>query len=512
MVSQVKAFPSSQFAREHFVSGPIFQRNFKITLKQLRHRAGKFIHRLGELVGGSRYGGPTASVKVSVHTPDIRPTECLIEDSEPYAWDWLGREDFGSGLRRLTTYGSGSGSILVDGAWGVGKTTFLRMWTASMRKEGRPVVEINAWKGDYADAPFDNIVLQFERELVQFGKLHSKWKRAVARIPLLLTVALFEVWAQAHGIYTLVLVANVVKALRQAARSSPSEEQRMNNLKANLGGAARRHWKKSRNSLVLVIDELDRCRPDYALRFLETMKHVFEVDYVTFVVGANAQELAYAVTGVYGADFDGAGYIERFFDIKLPLPIGDRRKFIHETLKDARWESSAGKEITLNIGSQDISAEDFAAELLEHTNLGARQIKKALKHIAITLLFNRPADDEVTATIVMLGLVRHVSIEAYQAINRPEIHRGDVFNLMVSSLGVSANDRDTVSLTKKLLSRLMERQPTSSSERNEGTDPTNSQAIGRGKPVDLIALARDALDAIKVEDGDPRTTADSGTS
>lgn len=478
-----------------------------MTLKQLRHKAGKFIHRLGELVGGSRYGGPTASVKVSLHTPDIRPTECLIEDSEPYAWDWLGREDFGSGLRRLTAYGSGSGSILVDGAWGVGKTTFLRMWTASMRKEGRPVVEINAWKGDYEDAPFDNIVRQFERELVQFRKLHSKWKRAVARIPLLRTVALFEVWAQAHGIYTLVLVANVVKALRQAARSSPSEEQRMNNLKANLGGAARRHWKKSRNSLVLVIDELDRCRPDYALRFLETMKHVFEVDYVTFVVGANAQELAHAVTGVYGADFDGAGYIERFFDIKLHLPIGDRRKFIRESLKDARWESSAGKKIGLKMGSRDVSAEEFAAELLEHTHLGARQIKKALQHIAITLLFNRSVDDELAATIVMLGLVRHVSIEAYQAFNRRQILRINVLDFMMSSMGGNADDPDTKSVINKLVKGLLERQPTSRSERKEGTDVPDSQA----HPVDLIASARDALDAIKVEDGDGGTSAESGS-
>ena len=75
---------------------------------------------------------------------------------------------------------------------------------------------------------------------------------------------------------------------------------------------------------VIVIDELDRCRPDYAVRFMETIKHVFEVEHVTFVIAANSTEFGHAMSGVYGDKFDGERYLERFFDIRLQLPEGTR--------------------------------------------------------------------------------------------------------------------------------------------------------------------------------------------
>ncbi len=71
-------------------------------------------------------------------------------------------------------------------------------------------------------------------------------------------------------------------------------------LETQLTVAARYYGGRRRQSLIVVIDELDRCRPDYALRFLETIKHVLEVPCVPFIIAANARELSQAVNGVYG--------------------------------------------------------------------------------------------------------------------------------------------------------------------------------------------------------------------
>ena len=71
--------------------------------------------------------------------------------------------------------------------------------------------------------------------------------------------------------------------------------------------------------IVVMIDELDRCRPDYAVRFLETVKHIFEVDHVAFVIAMNREQLVESVRDVYGAGFDAENYLERFGDVRLRL-------------------------------------------------------------------------------------------------------------------------------------------------------------------------------------------------
>ena len=80
--------------------------------------------------------------------------------------------------------------------------------------------------------------------------------------------------------------------------------------------------------LVIVIDELDRCRPSYAVDLLEVAKHLFSVDHIVFVLAVNRSELAHSVCALYGNSFDGPDYLKRFFDLDFRLPNPSRREFI----------------------------------------------------------------------------------------------------------------------------------------------------------------------------------------
>ena len=73
-----------------------------------------------------------------------------------------------------------------------------------------------------------------------------------------------------------------------------------------------------------MIDELDRCRPPYAVELLEVAKHLFSVDYIVFVLAVNRPELAHSIRDLYGSGFDAAGYLRRFFDIDFRLPDPER--------------------------------------------------------------------------------------------------------------------------------------------------------------------------------------------
>ena len=72
--------------------------------------------------------------------------------------------------------------------------------------------------------------------------------------------------------------------------------------------------------LVVFVDELDRCNPDYAVKFLERIKHYFCDDRITFVFSVNMGELQHSIQHHYGNNFDACRYLDRFFDLRLDLP------------------------------------------------------------------------------------------------------------------------------------------------------------------------------------------------
>lgn len=70
--------------------------------------------------------------------------------------------------------------------------------------------------------------------------------------------------------------------------------------------------KERGNRLVILIDELDRCKPSYAACLLERIKHFFNNDSVTFVFSVNLSELQHTIKQHYGRDFDAYRYLGRF--------------------------------------------------------------------------------------------------------------------------------------------------------------------------------------------------------
>ena len=81
------------------------------------------------------------------------------------------------------------------------------------------------------------------------------------------------------------------------------------------------------NRLVLFVDELDRCKPDYAVRLLERVKHYFNNDRATYVFAINSSELQHTIKRYYGEGFDATRYLDRFFDLRISMPKPNLRKY-----------------------------------------------------------------------------------------------------------------------------------------------------------------------------------------
>lgn len=72
--------------------------------------------------------------------------------------------------------------------------------------------------------------------------------------------------------------------------------------------------------LVIFIDELDRCRPNFAIEMLERIKHYFDDDRIIFIASVNREQLIHSISKYYGVNFDSTGYLDKFFDRNVYLP------------------------------------------------------------------------------------------------------------------------------------------------------------------------------------------------
>lgn len=79
--------------------------------------------------------------------------------------------------------------------------------------------------------------------------------------------------------------------------------------------------------LIVFVDELDRCKPSYAVKLLERIKHYFLDEEITFVFSVNINELQHTIKKHYGNDFDATRYLDRFFDLRATLPKFDLEKY-----------------------------------------------------------------------------------------------------------------------------------------------------------------------------------------
>lgn len=110
--------------------------------------------------------------------------------------------------------------------------------------------------------------------------------------------------------------------------------------------------------LVIFLDELDRCRPDYAIQMLERIKHYFDDDRIIIIASINKEQLAHTVRNVYGEHFDASGYLNRFFDLSLHLP----NRGIDTYLKQLRLQNYSSNMLT-----------QVANEVKEQYNLSIRE-------------------------------------------------------------------------------------------------------------------------------------------
>ena len=245
--------------------------------------------------------------------------------------DMLNRLEYAKGL--LGFLGKlDSGVIAVDGEWGSGKSWLGENLKRSIDDQRfASTVWIDAFDADWEDDPSLSLIANIASQVGNQDR--SAWIKEVASCLVRLIPAGAKSAARIAG--NLVGIdKEVVDGLSEAIKDSGDSyiEQRLNDLVnkkkslAHLKGLLTKAVNETPNKKVIIfIDELDRCSPEYAIRFLERLKHLFDIDGIVYVLFWNRMQIQQTVEMFYGAGTNGQMYLDKFIDFPLHLPLSHAR-------------------------------------------------------------------------------------------------------------------------------------------------------------------------------------------
>ena len=349
---------------------------------------------------------------------------------------------------RETTKRKRSFVLNLDAPWGSGKSFFLDNLANELSADGYLVAKVNAWIDDHSDDPLTSVVAAIDAIV---GKKSSDpkstsvnlqaIKRNAGKIVITAALGIGKKWVEKH-------LGDAAGSVAELASGSPLDEtdadeiimsgvsqasdQVWSDLSASMlkkfetEQAAYGGFRQSFENLVsemaaadpknaqifILIDELDRCRPSYAIQMLERIKHLFSISGAVFIVATDTSQLRESIKAVYGAKFDSERYLHRFFDREYRLEARNTPQFIEEKL---RHIVDLAK---LNLPKEE-SLADYVGQCAGRFKLSLRDTEQCIDMLADTIVvWEHKTKIEVAYLLPLLILkksIRHFWVGLRQA-------------------------------------------------------------------------------------------------
>lgn len=244
---------------------------------------------------------------VQLKLPDCSQAD--IDQASIWKDDLMGRKQTAEQFDVLLSGQRGPLNVCIDGAWGTGKTFFLRRFKSQWEVDGGRAIYFNAWEDDFLPDPLVALIGQIW-SLIKGGTL-SEVGRAVSSCAggLVKSFVLDKIGISEEKLKT---------GTESAFDEYLSLAERRNDLRNRLTEVAQRIAEETKRPLLFIVDELDRCRPTFAIEVLERIKHLFAIKDLVFVFGVDKEQLQRLIRSVYG-NIDASNYLHRFFDVTLTL-------------------------------------------------------------------------------------------------------------------------------------------------------------------------------------------------
>ena len=368
------------------------------------------------------YAGMTMRVfllKFMIKQRDDMETQTL-ENPTFDTQDEFKRKPIAENIIRLLTSDIDLSPMVIDGGWGTGKTEFCQKLIRLMQQQHpdyQPVY-IDAFRSDHSGEPLLALLAEIIKACTpeDTGEQPSEQRKNITRkvakaagfvMKTVAKAAVGHVLKQntddlAEGLQQIIndgqdadsltetvtdaaatIASHTIDATVEALLKEQIEaEKNLETLKACLKELA------ADKPIILFIDELDRCRPDYAVDMLEVIKHVFDVENVKVVLVTNTKQLRAAINHRYGVEVDAQKYLDKFLKYSFALPDKIVARFEEErTLVSVEYfkqlirNSRMASELQGLIGQRIIL--NFISDMIERNNISLRETERLVRFLEI---------------------------------------------------------------------------------------------------------------------------------
>lgn len=256
----------------------------------------------------------------------IKHSELEILAESPFANCKLDREKYAQVLTNIINSYSYGFVLAINNKWGTGKTTFVKMWEQDLKNKEYQTVYFNAWENDFENNPLTALMgelktLTTKSTETEFKSTLKKAATLTKHIAPIVAKAIADKYIDTNNIKD--AIVGVTKGLTDVFENDVNEYSKKKKSISEFRTSLSEFIANTNKGkpVIFIIDELDRCRPDYAVSILEQVKHFFSVPNIIFILSIDKVQLGNAVRGVYGSDkIDADEYLRRFIDLEYSIP------------------------------------------------------------------------------------------------------------------------------------------------------------------------------------------------
>lgn len=279
--------------------------------------------------------------------------------------------------------------IVIDGDWGTGKTEFSKKLAAliTTNESRHKVIYVDAFTEDHNDAP----ILTIMAAIVALYPENEK-KEIISKALPALRFGLKAVLKAGAG-WVLKQNANDIADEFQDAIKDATNSAIDGSVEALLDDhiEAKKHLLAlkevlteltSKNKITIIIDELDRCKPSFAISIIENIKHVFDTENLNFLLVANISQLKASINHIYGSAVDSNRYLDKFIKFTYSLPVTFSENNYDDILAStSHWKILCSQSDNLK------SAEEYSTKFVERfiklKELSLREVETLSRYIEI---------------------------------------------------------------------------------------------------------------------------------
>lgn len=370
----------------------------------------------------------------------IKHNDIDIPENEPFKFCKLDRKKYGEILTDIIGSYSDGFVLAIDSKWGTGKTTFVKMWKQHIENQDYKTLYFNAWANDFDNSPL--VALLAELKTIATGKGDETFKSLLKKGAVItkkmvpgLVKAIAEKYIDTKVLNEVIgnLAESAVDILKDEVDEYTNKKKGLIEFREELEKFVVQNT--DGKPLVFIIDELDRCRPNYGVQVLEQVKHFFNVPGIIFVLAVDKLQLSSAIKGFYGSDLiDANEYLRRFIDIEysIPAPVtGVFCKYLHGYYNFNEFFNSPKRSSFQELRNDNENFITIATKIFEKAKTTLRQQEKIFAHARLVLNLFELNNYVFPGTFFLLVFIRDSQRDFYESIVNKTLTIQDVADKLI---------------------------------------------------------------------------------